>query len=109
MDKLYLINNDLGTKMLLIGLKSDNGLFEPCISIEIKNTDMTLVVSKSSITGKENAQIFEETADAFNRCKNESSTEELVSLLEEKGYTEYKLEKNIFELWTKLSSLKSQA
>lgn len=108
MNKLYLINNNLGTKMLLIGSTNNNGVFEPCINIEIKDSDMILVVLKSSITSKENAKIFEEITNAFNKCKSESSSEELISFLEENNYSEYKLDKNILELWTKLNSLKSQ-
>lgn len=106
MNKRYIINGDLGSNIILVGT-IDNG-FNAVTIIEFKNDDIVLLSSKSSLKGKEEANILEETTDIFNKCKSDSSVEDIASMLQEKGYTEYKINKNIYNLWTRLSSLKQQ-
>lgn len=105
MEKKYLLHNNLSTQMLLIG-GIVNGNFEAIITLEFTINDIILLITKSSLNKPKLLQLLKESNDIIYNCMSASSIDDIISSLKENGFTEYKLNENLLDVWKKLISLK---
>ena len=110
MKKKYVISNNFLETTLLIGYIDDYSIFWDLMIIHFsQDNNASILISKSSLRKKEDVEELKNLLlDVGMTTLSSGSIDGTISALQERGYTEHEISKNLIEVWARLNSTSQQ-